>query len=146
MRRLLNLLPIASLAVLAGCVTSEQIHAGTDTLKGQSYKTAFARLGFPDQERKIAGYTVYSWTNQDSGTYSVPTYQTATSYVNGQAIYTNIQGSRTESYNYQCKLDLIVNSAGIVEDTKLEGNLGGCERYAALAPKPQPKAAKKTSP
>ncbi|WCJ63920.1 hypothetical protein [Agrobacterium tumefaciens] len=125
----------AILAALAGCVTSEQIDAGANTFKGQHYQTAFKRLGFPDQERKIAGHTVYSWLNQNSGSYTVPTYNTATTYVGGQAIYTQVQGSRTESYDYHCKLDLVVDSKGIVIETKVDGNIGGCERYAALAPK-----------
>ncbi|WP_026283348.1 hypothetical protein [Rhizobium sp. 2MFCol3.1] len=139
MKFLLKTISIASLVALTGCVTSEDIQSGVNTFKGQNYKAAFAQLGFPDAENKIAGHTVYTWGNQNSGSYTVPTYQTATTYVNGQAITTNIQGSRTESFNYECRLSLIVNSAGIVVDTKVEGNLGGCERYARFAPKPQPK-------
>lgn len=137
MNYLLKTFSVISLMGLAGCVTSEDIHSGVNTFKGQSYKVAFAQLGFPDGENKIAGHTVYTWGNQNSGTYTVPTYQTATTYVNGQAITTKIQGSTTESYNYQCRLALIVNSAGIVVDTKVEGNIGGCERYAKYAPKKQ---------
>lgn len=125
----------SSLMMLVGCVTGQDIKAGIGTLKGQPYKVAFERLGFPDQENKIAGYTVYSWLNQNSGSYSVPTYQTATTYVNGTPIFTNIQGSETQSYNFHCKLDVIVDGTGTVIDTKIEGNLGGCERYASLAPR-----------
>ncbi|CAN7287213.1 hypothetical protein [Neorhizobium sp. LjRoot104] len=135
MHTVLKALSALSLLAVSGCVTSEDIRAGTDTLKGQPYQVAFQRLGFPDRESHIAGHTVYSWENQNSGSYSVPTSQTATSYVNGQVVYTTVQGSRTESYSYSCKLDLIVDPKGIVVDTKLEGNIGGCERYASLAPK-----------
>ncbi len=120
---------------LTGCVTGEDIDAGVNTFKGQHYKVAFAALGFPDAENKIAGYTVYTWGNQSSGSYVVPTTQTATSYVNGQVVYTTVQGSTVESYNYQCKLDLIVDNSGTVVDTKVDGNIGGCERYARFAPK-----------
>jgi hypothetical protein len=135
MRNILRAAASILLLTLVGCVTSEDIRAGVSTLKGQPYKVAFDRLGFPDREDKIAGYTVYSWLNQNAGSYTVPTYQTATSYVNGQPIYTSIQGTQTESYNYYCKLDVIVDASGIVSDTKIDGNLGGCERYAKLAPK-----------
>lgn len=135
MHNMIKALSAISLVALTGCVTPENIRAGTDTLKGQPYQVAFKRLGFPDRENRIAGHTVYSWVNQSSGSYSVPTTQSATSYVNGQAIYTTVQGTRTESYDYSCKLDLIVDPKGIVVDTKLEGNIGGCERYASLAPK-----------
>ncbi|WP_454700824.1 hypothetical protein [Agrobacterium burrii] len=125
----------ATLVVLSGCVSSEQINAGVNTLKGKPYQSAFSTLGFPDEEKKIAGFTVYTWSNQSSGSYTVPTYNTATTYVNGQTVYSQIQGSQTHNYSYSCKLDLIVDSKGIVIDTKLEGDIGGCERYAALAPK-----------
>lgn len=124
-----------ALVVLAGCVTPEQIDAGARSFEGKSYKDAFAVLGFPDDEQKIAGHTVYVWSNQSSGSYTVPTTQTATTYVGGQAIYTTVQGSKTESYDWNCKLRLVVNSEGVVVEAKTEGNIGGCERYAALAPK-----------
>jgi len=127
---------IAVLALsLAGCTTPEEIRSGANTFKGQNYRVAFAKLGFPDAENKIAGHTVYTWGNRNSGSYTVPTYQTATSYVGGQVVTTNFQGSRTESFDYHCKLDLIVDGSGTVVDTKVTGNIGGCERYAQFAPK-----------
>lgn len=124
-----------SLLVLSGCVTTEDINAGVLTLEGKPYQYAFDRIGYPDMERKIAGKTVFTWVNRESGTYAVPDTETATAIVDGHIITTEIQTTRLESYNYHCKLDLIVNSGGIVERAESEGNLQGCKRYAALAPK-----------
>lgn len=131
------LLPIFYVCVtmLSGCVTTEDINAGVMTLEGKPYQYAFDRIGYPDMERKIAGRTVFTWVNQESGTYTVPDTETATAIVDGHLITTEIQTTRLESYNYHCKLDLVVNSGGIVERAESEGNLQGCKRYAALAPK-----------
>lgn len=126
---------LGCLTVLTGCVTFEQVDAGLATLRGKSLEQVIAVLGYPDSERSIAGKTIYTWGNRNTGSYTVPTTNTATTYVNGQAIQTTMYGSRTESYDYYCKVDAIVGRGGIVEDVQYDGNLGGCERYARLAPK-----------
>lgn len=135
MYKLSRLIVLTLAIATAGCVTSEDIGAGVRTLEGQHYTQVFKRLGYPDSERTIAGNTVYSWGSRNSGTYSVPTTSTATTYVGGQAVFTTVQGSRTESYDYYCRLDVVVNSSGVVTTAEVDGNIGGCERYAALAPK-----------
>lgn len=130
---------LGGLSLLSGCVTTEDINAGVLTLEGKPYQYAFDRIGYPDMERKIAGKTVFTWVNRESGTYTVPDTETATAMVDGHFITTEIQTTRLESYNYHCKLDLIVNASGIVERAESEGNLQGCQRYAALAPKKKKK-------
>lgn len=124
---------LASLVGLAGCVTFDQIDAGLSTLKGKTLEQTIAVMGYPDSERKIVGKTIYNWGNEESLTLTTPTTTSATSYVGGQAIYTSIQGSQTNTYNYSCSVDVIVGKSGIVEEVEYSGNLGGCERYAALA-------------
>lgn len=126
---------LGSLVILSGCVTFEQVDAGLATLKGKSLEQVIAVLGYPDAERSIAGKTIYTWGNRNTGSYTVPTTSTATTYINGQAIQTTVYGSSTRSYDYHCKVDAIVGKGGIVEDVQYDGNLGGCERYARLAPK-----------
>lgn len=125
----------AILLPLTSCVTSEQIGAGVHSFEGKPYKVAFDALGYPDQERVIDGKRVFTWSNQNSGSYSVPTSSTATTFVGGRTITTTIQGTRTESYDYNCKVDMVVGSSGIIEKAQGEGNIGGCERYAKFAPK-----------
>lgn len=124
---------LVSVIGLGGCVTFDQIDAGLSTLKGKTLKQTIAVMGYPDSERKIADKTIYNWGNEESVTLTIPTTTSATSYVGGQAIYTSIQGSRTNTYNYSCSVDVIVGKGGTVEAVEYSGNLGGCERYAALA-------------
>lgn len=121
---------ISTLIALAGCSTTEDLQAGLGELKGKPYQAAFAKLGFPDSEKTIAGHKVYGWSTQNSGSYSVPQFNTATSYVNGQAIYTNYQTSKQVSYDYYCTVEVIVDASGIIAHTKFDGNIGGCETFA----------------
>ena len=130
-----KLLKAIAVLALAGCVTPDQINAGARSFEGKSYKEAFAALGFPDQEQKIADHTVYIWSNRNAGSYTVPTTETATTYVGGQTVYTTVQGTKTESYDWNCTLRLVVDPKGIVIEAKADGNIGGCQRYADYAPK-----------
>lgn len=116
--------------LLVGCQTFENIDAGLADLKGKPYQSAFKVLGFPDGEKSIAGYKVYVWGSRNSGSYSVPTFNSSTAYVNGSPIYVQSQGTRTETYDYYCTIEVIVNTAGVIENAKYDGNIGGCERYA----------------
>lgn len=135
MHRLLKSISLISLLTVTGCTTWEQVDAGVRTFKGQHYKQAIAALGFPDEERKIAGHTVYVWNNESSGSYTVPTSTTATTWVSGMPVYTTVNSTKTNSYHYECELKLVTNSAGTVIEVEVDGNLGGCEHYARYAPK-----------
>lgn len=132
MRKIVFAAMIAAAAIVGGCTTFEDMDAGLNDFKGQHYNAAFAKLGFPDSEKNIAGYTVYVWGSQSSGSYTIPTTSTATSYVNGQTIYTQIQGTRTVDYDYNCKIEVIVDASGIIVASKFDGNIGGCERYGRI--------------
>lgn len=135
MHKQLKVFALLGLTALAGCATPEQITAGVTTLEGKSYKDAFERLGYPDAEEKVAGNTVYIWQNRNSGTYTVPTTQTATSYAGQQTIYTTVYGSREESFDHHCILRVAVDKSGTVINTRLKGNIGGCQHYAKLSQK-----------
>lgn len=129
---------LAVICTLAGCQTFENMDAGLLALKGKPYQSAFEVLGFPDGESEIAGKRVFSWGTRQTGTYTVPTFSTSTVYAGGKSIFVQSQGTRSESYDYNCRIDLIVGSTGIIENAKYEGNIGGCERYAQrLRPKKQ---------
>lgn len=123
---------LAAICGLVGCQTFENMDAGLSSLRGKPYQAAFDVLGFPDAESKIADRRVFSWGTRQTGSYNVPTYNTSTAYVGGKPIYIQSQGTSTEYYDYNCRIDVIVNSAGIIEQSKYEGNIGGCERYGSL--------------
>ena len=124
------------LAGLAGCQTFENMDAGLASLRGKPYQAAFDILGFPDAETTIAGKRVFSWGRRDTGSYTVPTFDSTTAYVNGKPVLVQTQGMRTEYYDNHCRIDIIVGEGGLIEQSKYDGNTGGCERYgAALKPK-----------
>lgn len=129
---------LIALTVAAGCQTFENMDAGLSSLRGQPYQAAFDVLGFPDAENTIDGKRVFTWGTRNAGSYTVPTFNSSTAYVSGQPVYVQSQGTATETYDYHCKIDVIVGGSGVIEHTKYDGNIGGCERYARLfRPKPQ---------
>ncbi|MES0016154.1 hypothetical protein [Mesorhizobium sp. M0036] len=128
---------LIALTVAAGCQTFENMDAGLTSLHGQPYQAAFDVLGFPDAENTIAGKRVFTWGSRNAGSYTVPTFNSSTAYVNGQPIYVQSQGTATETYDYHCKIDVIVGDSGVIEQTKYDGNIGGCEKYARRFPKAQ---------
>lgn len=123
---------VIALSILAGCQTFEHIDAGLSSLRGQPYQAAFNVLGFPDAESTIADKRVFTWGSRNVGSYTVPTFNSSTAYVNGKPIRIQTQGTATQTYDYHCRIDVIVGSSGMIEYTKYDGNIGGCERYARL--------------
>ncbi|UVK49123.1 hypothetical protein BPNPMPFG_006833 (plasmid) [Mesorhizobium sp. AR07] len=119
-----------ALSILYGCHTMENMDAGLTSLRGQPYQEAFRVLSFPDAESMIAHKRVFTWVTRDAGSYTVPTFNSGTAYVNGEPIYVETQGTATEIYDDHCKIDVIVGSSDMIEDIKYDGNIGGCERYA----------------
>jgi len=131
-KRIKLLAALAALGLLAGCVTFEQVDKGLSTLKGKTLNEVIAILGYPDAERTIAGKKIYTWANRNAGTYTLPTTNTVTTWVDGYPVTSTVYGSTTESYDYHCKVDVIFGK-NVVEEVQYKGNLGGCEQYAKLA-------------
>ena len=117
---------IATAALLSGCQTEQNMEAGIKSFKGKPYEYAFSVMGVPDSEKSIAGRRVFTWETRSSGSYSMPTVNNSTAYVNGNAIHVRTQGSETLFYQNDCKVVIMVNGAGIVERSQYEGNRGGC--------------------
>ncbi|WP_027052802.1 hypothetical protein [Mesorhizobium erdmanii] len=126
---------LVAVTIAAGCQTFENIDAGLSSLRGRPYQAAFDVLGFPDAENTIDNKRVFTWGSRNTGSYTVPTFNSSTAYVNGQPIYVQSQGTATETYDYHCRIDVIVGQSGLIEHTKYDGNIGGCERYARLFPR-----------
>lgn len=60
---------------LAGCATIslQPFSQGMDRLRGQPVQAAFDRLGYPQNEKQIAGKTVYYWTENFDCTFNIVT-------------------------------------------------------------------------
>lgn len=114
------------------------------SLQGKPVQAAFAALGYPDQEMTIAGKKVYVWATNYSGSYTVPTTSTATTYVGTTPINTTIYGSETQSYNANCKIR-VISDGGTIIDWDAEGNEYGCSSYADRLRPLVPKKTKRVS-
>ncbi|WP_420333398.1 hypothetical protein [Roseibium sp.] len=119
-----------TLILVSGCQTFETLDTGLSSLIGKPYKQAFDVLGFPDAENRIDGKRVFSWGNRQTGSYTVPTFSSSQVYTGTGYTTVYTQGSQTSYYDYNCQIDMIVNSKGITENFKYKGNSGGCETYA----------------
>ncbi|MFB2563658.1 hypothetical protein [Rhizobium sp. IMFF44] len=131
MNRILTTIALISLGAVAGCVTMDSAKPAMQAMKGKPVSVAIAKLGYPDGQMNIAGKKVYVWSSSSHGTYTVPTTTSTTTYINGMPIYGTAYGTSTESYDYQCKLKVIASPSDVIESWEWEGNIGGCERYAA---------------
>lgn len=88
----------------------------------------------PQQEGTVAGTKFYAWSYQDSGSYTVPQYNTGsysgTTYgaygsVNsyGTVGYTSYN---TQIYDYSCVLRAFVDGRDRIINFDLNGDMGGC--------------------
>ena len=119
-----------SLIALAGCTSMDIMRPAMESLEGKPVQAAFSALGFPDQEQTIAGQKVYVWMRNYSGSYTIPTTSTSTTYVGTTPINTTTYGTSTQSYNANCKIRVMADASGKIVNWDAEGNEYGCSPYA----------------
>ncbi len=122
---------LAALAVLAlaGCANFETLDAGLNTLKGQNRDVAIARLGFPTDQKEIAGKDVYIWST--GGVYSQP----STYYGGCSDRYGGIRSMSCVSFMPStvyafCEIRVIADKSGTIVATERRGDAATCETYA----------------
>ena len=130
MTKLLKTITLISLAALSSCVTMESAKPAMDAMKGKPISAAIDKLGYPDGQMNIAGKKVYVWNTNSTESYLVPDNTTTTTWVNGSPVHATSYGTRSESFELQCKLKVIASEADVIEKWEWEGNVGGCEVYA----------------
>jgi hypothetical protein len=130
MRRL-GLLSMVGATVLAACTTFDDIEAGLTSLEGRPLSAAVSKLGFPDEEREIAGQKVYIWASARSGSYTVPQTNTGYGWAGGRPFTYTYQTQQVQSFNHSCVIRVMTDSNGLIVNWDVEGNIGGCERYAS---------------
>lgn len=137
MSRWLNAFWAVSVAgLVAGCSTFQDIEAGLAELKGKHISTAINRLGYPSNEQRIAGNKVYTWSTQNSGSYTMPQTNYGTGYVGTTPYNYTYTTYNTQNYNHFCTIKVIANDSDVILGSEYEGNIGGCGNYASrLAPK-----------
>ena len=133
---------VAFTGILTSCTTFEDINGGLTTFHGQPVNSLIQVLGFPDSEQSIAGNQIVSWHSEQNITSVTPVIQ-VTSYSNGRVNTYGAGGygngnynSTTTSYepttvNYNCTLKVAIDQRDRILSHDFEGNIGGCEQYAA---------------
>ena len=93
---------ILAMSVGLGSCASQIIPDHLNAVVGQPISILIAKLGYPTDERVIAGQKVYIWSTN--------------SFVSGTS--------------YGCTIRVFVDSSDIVRTSDAEGNEGGCAGFA----------------
>ena len=115
--------------LLTGCA-GEIIQEKMSAMIGRPATLVFAKLGWPDAEREVAGRKFYVWATQDVGSYTLPQYNTETiygPYGTSTYSYTTYQ---QYSYNSVCKIRVFVDSQDRITTYDFKGNEDGCAMFA----------------
>ncbi len=127
LRRIVPL--VAALPLLAACASFDALDQGLATLKGQNRDVAIARLGFPDEQREIAGKDVYIW--QRGGMwYSPGGYYGGCSDRYGGIRSMSCVGFAPSIVDAHCTVRVIADKSGTIVDADRSGDPQTCEYYA----------------
>jgi len=119
---------------LGGCV-SQNMNEGLQSLVGQDIHAAVARLGYPSGQREILGDTIYVWGSSQNSVMPLSTTNYTSGSVGGVPVYGTTTSTNLVPVNYNCNIQLAVNSQGRIKSYQWSGNMGGCAHYAnALKP------------
>ena len=123
-----------SLSLILSACSSVHLEDGIPYLVGKPISHAINYMGYPDDERTIAGNDVYSWHYERTftTTRTVYTPYSGTAYgVGGGMSYSGQTSSVVpEVHNNYCNIRLIVDRRGIVRDWDWQGNYSGCRYYS----------------
>lgn len=118
---------------LSGCMTWGSFNERLTNLGGNSIDVAIDRLGYPSDERTIAGRHLFTWSTSSSGVVFMPqtSYSTATAY---NRFGTTTATGTTTSYapmpvSYGCQVILEVDGNNRITRYQYSGNIGGCQGY-----------------
>jgi hypothetical protein len=127
---------ITSSLVLVGCMNPmDTLNEKSPSYTGQPAQILFNKMGLPNSEGVVAGRKFYLWSYQNSGSITIPQYNTANtygsynSYGGGYGTYSGSTGYTTYSttnFNHQCVIRAFVNKKDIVTQFDMDGNRGGC--------------------
>jgi hypothetical protein len=132
-------LSIAVFAFIASCTTFEDIDGGLNAFRGQNADSLISVIGYPDGERTVAGRRLLVWNTDETVTSIMPVtnYQSGSlsAYGSGGYGYGSYTGTTTSyvptTSNYVCTLLVEIDRNNKIIGHDFEGNIGGCERYAA---------------
>ena len=113
---------------LSACTNYMQTTSrGLQQLEGSNLDRAIQYLGYPDDEKEIAGKTVYIWDRRDVETYPVSTGVGFGTYGSGVSLGVGYPITRANVYG--CRIRLFTEAKKIV-NYELTGDGSGCAPYA----------------
>lgn len=127
-----------ALLMVASCSTFEDIDEGVSRLYGQPVDNLIAIIGFPDQERTIAGRRLLVW----STTEQVTVFRPVTTRSSGRAEVESFRGEVQANFERdetsfvpvletrECTIRVQVDPSERIVFHDLRGDLAGCEGYA----------------
>jgi len=116
---------------LISCTTFQDMDKGLARYNGQNIHSLIRTIGYPNDQREIAGRKLYIWDTNRNVTIQMPT--TSSSTVTGPGgFYTGTSTTYVpQNLNYNCRITVEVNSSETIVNYEWYGNLLGCERYAS---------------
>jgi len=106
------------------------MNKGLTALEGDNISQAVAELGYPNGQESIMGQTVYIWDNSQTVDIPMTTTGTTTGYVNGAPYSSTTTSTDYVPQNYNCTIQIAVDSNGTIVHTQWAGNIGGCMSYS----------------
>ena len=126
------LLCITAVSFLAGCITTEKVNAGFQTLAGKDISTVYPYIGHPDDVKSLTDdQKMFVWRHVASASIPMYTTQTTTGYDNyGNTYYGTTSGMSSMAYAIQCEAKVVTDSNNRIISWSFNGDNDGC--YALL--------------
>ena len=120
---------ILCVILLNGCV-SQNMTKGLNNLVGKHIRAAVERLGYPDAKREMLGDTIYLWGKSQNTVVPMSSVSTTTGSIGSYPMYGTTTSTNYVPVNYNCTIQIIVDSNEIIKSWSWSGNMGGCSSYA----------------
>ena len=134
------------ISTLTGCSTFKDLDRGLSSSHGQHIDSLIAKIGDPSGQDEADGRKVYVWDSSETVSYTNPTLSInapSVVYHSGSvdafrrfADRVGVLGSVTTTWETKvethfCTITVEVDDSEAVVSAQREGNIDGCERYAA---------------
>ncbi|HGB4253021.1 TPA: hypothetical protein ACIVG6_001900 [Salmonella enterica subsp. enterica serovar Virchow] len=120
--------------LLSGCMSTDYLDNGLQSLTGKPIEVAFQYLGYPDQKQSFDDLTVYTWRRAEN---SVDTYiapQTTTGKTGEKTVRLTSTEMQYVPVTKTCKIQLAVDKTGYIKNYNYEDNNGCYFYYQRLEP------------
>jgi hypothetical protein len=107
--------------LLSGCIYG-MWQGGLNTLVGKDIQTAFNVLGYPSAKQEFGSETVYTWSANSPGTYSVPRTSTTTGTIGTTPVYGTTTYYQDVPYTASCLIKIISAKNSRILSWEVQGN------------------------